>query len=288
MKKQSPRQARSKKATPRTKRRLRPALRFPLLLIALFSLAFLLSGGLMILSPRTWQGIGDFLPRPLSEPPAIEQTDARKLTPGDRLSRLIFIRRAVRARTDRENYVRLSDIPRDMQQAIVAVEDNRFYEHPGFDLQGILRATLVNLQYGQIEEGASTITQQLVKNLFLGNEQTFGRKAEELLLALDMEVNYSKEEILELYLNTIYYGSNYYGIGAASEGYFGKKPRELQLPECAMLAGVPNAPSLYSPYADFLLAKKRQIIVLDAMVRADVLDKRMAEDAKIVPLHLAH
>jgi len=288
MKKQSPRQARSKKATPRTKRRLRPALRFPLLLIALFSLAFLLSGGLMILSPRTWQGIGDFLPRPLSEPPAIEQTDARKLTPGDRLSRLIFIRRAVRARTDRENYVRLSDIPRDMQQAIIAVEDNRFYEHPGFDLQGILRATLVNLQYGQIEEGASTITQQLVKNLFLGSEQTFGRKAEELLLALDMEVNYSKEEILELYLNTIYYGSNYYGIGAASEGYFGKKPRELQLPECAMLAGVPNAPSLYSPYADFLLAKKRQIIVLDAMVRADVLDKRMAEDAKIVPLHLAH
>lgn len=288
MKKQSPRQARSKKATPRTKRRLRPALRFPLLLIALFSLAFLLSGGLMILSPRTWQGIGDFLPRPLSEPPAIEQTDARKLTPGDRLSRLIFIRRAVRARTDRENYVRLSDIPRDMQQAIIAVEDNRFYEHPGFDLQGILRATLVNLQYGQIEEGASTITQQLVKNLFLGSEQTFGRKAEELLLALDMEMNYSKEEILELYLNTIYYGSNYYGIGAASEGYFGKKPRELQLPECAMLAGVPNAPSLYSPYADFLLAKKRQIIVLDAMVRADVLDKRMAEDAKIVPLHLAH
>ena len=288
MKKQSPRQARSKKATPRTKRRLRPALRFPLLLIALFSLAFLLSGGLMILSPRTWQGIGDFLPRPLSEPPAIEQTDARKLTPGDRLSRLIFIRRAVRARTDRENYVRLSDIPRDMQQAIIAVEDNRFYEHPGFDLQGILRATLVNLQYGQIEEGASTITQQLVKNLFLGSEQTFGRKAEELLLALDMEVNYSKEEILELYLNTIYYGSNYYGIGAASEGYFGKKPRELQLPECAMLAGVPNAPSLYSPYADFLLAKKRQIIVLDAMVRADVLDKRMAEDAKIVPLRLAH
>lgn len=288
MKKQSPRQARSKKAKPRTKRRLRPALRFPLLLIALFSLAFLLSGGLMILSPRTWQGIGDFLPRPLSEPPAIEQADARKLTPGDRLSRLIFIRRAVRARTDRENYVRLSDIPRDMQQAIIAVEDNRFYEHPGFDLQGILRATLVNLQYGQIEEGASTITQQLVKNLFLGSEQTFGRKAEELLLALDMEVNYSKEEILELYLNTIYYGSNYYGIGAASEGYFGKKPRELQLPECAMLAGVPNAPSLYSPYADFLLAKKRQIIVLDAMVRADVLDKRMAEDAKIVPLHLAH
>ena len=288
MKKQSPRQARSKKAQPQTRRRLRPALRFPLLLIGIFALAFLLSGGLMILSPRTWQAIGDFLPRPVPELPAIEQTSSKPMEPTDKLSRLIFIRRAVKARTVRENYVKLSDIPKDLQQAIIAVEDNRFYEHPGFDIQGIMRATLVNLQYGQIEEGASTITQQLVKNLFLGNEQTFGRKAEELLLALDIEANYSKEEILELYLNTIYYGSNYYGIYDASEGYFGKQPRELQLPECAMLAGVPNAPSLYSPYADFLLAKKRQIVVLDAMVRAGVIEERIAEDAKIVPLRLAH
>ena len=145
----------------------------------------------------------------------------------------------------------------------------------------------MNLQYGTIEEGASTITQQLVKNLFLSHEQTMGRKAEELLLALDIEANYSKDEILELYLNTIYYGSNFYGIGQASQGYFGKKPKDLQLPESAMLAGVPNAPSVYSPYVDFMMAKKRQIVVLDAMVRAGYIDKTMAEDAKIKPITLA-
>ena len=97
-----------------------------------------------------------------------------------------------------------------------------------------------------------------------------------------------KDEILEMYLNTIYYGSNYYGIGAASEGYFGKRPRDLALPESAMLAGLPNAPSLYSPYVDFMMAKKRQFIVLDAMVSCGYIDKTMAEDAKIKPLYLAH
>ena len=129
---------------------------------------------------------------------------------------------------------------------------------------------------------------QLVKNLFLSREPSFGRKAEELLLALDMEMNYSKEEILELYLNTIYYGSNFYGIYDASYGYFGKPPRDLALPEAAMLAGLPNAPSLYSPYVDFMMAKKRQFVVLDAMVRAGAIDKATAEDAKIKPIYLAN
>ena len=184
--------------------------------------------------------------------------------------------------------MKLRDIPVSLQHAVVAVEDNRFYSHHGFDPQGIMRATLVNLQYGQIEEGASTITQQLVKNLFLSHEQSFGRKAEELLLALDLEANYSKDEILELYLNTIYYGSNFYGIGPAAEGYFGKRPAELQLPESAMLAGLPNAPSLYSPYVDFMMAKKRQFIVIDAMVRSGYLDEHEAESAKIKPIYLAH
>ena len=146
----------------------------------------------------------------------------------------------------------------------------------------------MNLQYGEIEEGASTITQQLVKNLFLSHEQSFGRKAEELLLSLDMEANYSKDEILELYLNTIYYGSGYYGIGAASDGFFGKAPKDLALPEAAMLAGLPNAPSVYSPYEDFLMAKKRQFVVLDAMVSAGYITQELAEDAKIKPLILAH
>ena len=206
----------------------------------------------------------------------------------NRLERVFFLKQAVNARINSANYVKLQDIPESLQQAVVAVEDRKFYNHWGFDMEGIFRASLVNLQYGQVREGASTITQQLVKNLFLSQEQTMGRKAEEFVLAMDMELNYSKDEILELYLNTIYFGSGYYGIKEASEGYFGKEPAMLALPESAMLAGIPNAPSLYSPYVDFMLAKKRQFIVLDAMTAAGYLRESVADDAKIKPIYLAH
>lgn len=206
----------------------------------------------------------------------------------NRLERVFFLKQAVNARINSANYVKLQDIPESLQQAVVAVEDRKFYNHWGFDMEGIFRASLVNLQYGQVREGASTITQQLVKNLFLSQEQTMGRKAEEFVLAMDMEMNYSKDEILELYLNTIYFGSGYYGIKEASEGYFGKEPAMLALPESAMLAGIPNAPSLYSPYVDFMLAKKRQFIVLDAMTAAGYLRESVADDAKIKPIYLAH
>lgn len=205
----------------------------------------------------------------------------------NRLKRVFFLKQAVNARINSANYVKLQDIPESLQQAVVAVEDRKFYNHWGFDMEGIFRASLVNLQYGQVREGASTITQQLVKNLFLSQEQTMGRKAEEFVLAMDMELNYSKDEILELYLNTIYFGSGYYGIKEASEGYFGKEPAMLALPESAMLAGIPNAPSLYSPYVDFMLAKKRQFIVLDAMTAAGYLRESVADDAKIKPIYLA-
>ncbi len=271
------------------KRRIyRKFFRFIFFLILIFFITFFLAGGTSFFSPRTWQHVGDFLPKLATVLPANQQADIPKeISTVDRLSRLLFLKRAVDARIDKEHFVKLRDIPEDMQNAIIAVEDNRFYSHYGFDVQGIMRATLVNLQYGEVTEGASTITQQLVKNLFLSHEQSFGRKAEELLLSLDMEINYSKSEILELYLNTIYYGSNFYGIGPAAEGYFGKKPQDLKLPEAAMLAGTPNAPSLYSPYVDFMLAKKRQFIVIDAMVRNGYLDKATAESAKIKPLYLA-
>lgn len=273
-----------------TKRKIRFRIfRFIFLLCLIFFLAFFLAGGTSVFSPRTWQHFGDFLPKLESQLPAIQQTtEPVPIGTVDRLSRIIFIRRAVASRINPDTYVKLRDIPVSLQHAVVAVEDNRFYSHHGFDPQGIMRATLVNLQYGQIEEGASTITQQLVKNLLLSHEQSFGRKAEELLLALDIEANYSKDEILELYLNTIYYGSNFYGIGPAADGYFGKRPADLQLPEAAMLAGLPNAPSLYSPYVDFMMAKKRQFIVIDAMVRSGYLDEHEAESAKIKPIYLAH
>lgn len=205
-----------------------------------------------------------------------------------RINRIIFLEREVNNSLDRDNYVSIDEMPESLTQAVVAVEDNRFYTHHGFDPEGIGRAALVNLQYGEVKEGASTITQQLVKNMFLSQEQTYGRKLEELLLAIDMELHYSKDEILEMYLNSIYFGAGFYGVKDAAKGYFDKPVEKLSLPEAAMLAGIPNAPSVYSPYVDFKLAKKRQFVVLDAMVRGGYLRENIAEDAKIKPLNFAH
>ena len=182
---------------------------------------------------------------------------------------------------EKEHYLTLDEIPRSLRQAIIAVEDSRFYTHKGFDLSSIARAAVVNFEAGKIEEGGSTITQQLVKNLFLSQEQSFSRKIEEVMLSMEMEKQFTKNEILELYLNTIYFGSSFYGVYDAAEGYFGVEPKDLTLAESAMLAGLPNAPSLYSPYVDFMLAKKRQLIVIDAMVKANILTAREAEKAKI-------
>ena len=186
------------------------------------------------------------------------------------------------------HYVTINKIPRILCQAIISVEDTRFYDHKGFDLFGIARAVLVNVEAGEIQEGASTITQQTVKNLFLTSDQTFTRKFEELVLSMNMEKDFSKDKILEIYLNFIYFGSNFYGIYDAAQGYFGKNPDELTVAECAMLAGLPNAPSLDSPYVDFHRAKKRQLIVIDAMEKFGVLSKREAESARIEEIILAH
>ena len=186
------------------------------------------------------------------------------------------------------HYTALNDMPQLLCQAVVSVEDSRFYTHRGFDVFGIARAVLVNVEAGEIQEGASTITQQTVKNLFLTSDQTFTRKAEELVLSMNMEKDFDKNKILEIYLNVIYFGSNYYGIHDAAQGYFGKEPADLTLAECAMLAGLPNAPSLYSPYVDFHLAKKRQLVVIDAMEKAGVISTREAENARIEEIILAH
>mgnify|MGYP002622425144 CR=1 FL=1 len=209
-------------------------------------------------------------------------TSKRELGFFQRWDRLNNIEKAVNEKVYKNSdYVFLSNIPKDLQKAIIAVEDARFYTHDGYDLKGITRAAVDNLEAGAIEEGGSTITQQLAKNLFLNNEQSFLRKAEELLLAGEIEKHYSKDKILEFYLNTIYFGSGYYGISAAAQGYFGKEPKELTLAESAMLAGLPNAPSLYSPYVNFKLAKKRQLKVIDAMLREKVISSTQAEDARI-------
>ena len=266
---------------------IKPLLRLCAGLVLVFFLGFFLAGGRDVLRPETVGRVTEWATESVlpTKEPARPQGDADGLT---RLKRLFYLRDAVDERMAAKRTVPSDELPDELLKAIVAVEDTRFFSHPGFDIEGIIRAALVNLQHGEIEEGASTITQQLIKNLFLSQEQTFARKAEELALALDLEMRCSKMEILTLYLNTIYFGSGYYGIYDASHGYFGKDPRDLTLPEAAMLAGLPNAPSLYSPYEDFLLAKKRQFIVLDAMVKNGMISEELAESAKIKPLYLAH
>lgn len=184
-------------------------------------------------------------------------------------------------------YVALDEIPLSLQQAVIATEDIRFYRHCGVDLEGVARAAFTNLQDGQFTEGGSTITQQLVKNLFLSQDKTISRKIEEVVLALGVEMRFSKDEILEMYLNEIYYGSGAYGVSAAADIYFGKKAKNLTLAETAMLAGLPQAPSLYSPYVNLTAAKQRQATVLDLMVRHGFISPGMAEKAKNEPLQLA-
>ena len=215
-----------------------------------------------------------------------DKIDASTLS--GKIKRLRSIKQAVNEKMlDKEHYIVLDEIPLYLRRAIIAVEDSRFYSHNGFDITGIARAAVANVEAGQIKEGGSTITQQLVKNLFLSQEQSFTRKAEELMLAVAVEKNFTKDEILELYLNTIYFGSNFYGIYDAAKGYFGIEPKDLSIAESAMLAGLPNAPSLYSPYVDFRLAKKRQLIVIDAMLKANILTPSEAERAKIDTIILA-
>jgi penicillin-binding protein 1A len=162
----------------------------------------------------------------------------------------------------------LADIPQTLSQAVIAVEDARFFEHPGLDLIGIVRAFWTNLRRGGKVEGASTITQQLARSLFLSPERTYGRKFKELILAYKMELILSKEQILDMYLNQIYFGQGAYGVAAASQTYFGKPLAELTLAESAFLAGLPKSPNNYSPYKNPDLAKKRQEHVLGRMEEA--------------------
>ncbi len=199
----------------------------------------------------------------------------------EKYDRLMNIEAAVAEKRSKiRRYVLLKDIPRNLRNAVVAVEDKRFFAHNGFDVESIARATVVNVEAGEIEEGGSTITQQLAKNLFLSQERSFTRKFEELLLAIQLERHFDKNKILEMYLNTIYFGSDFYGIHDAAKGYFDKEPKELNLAECAMLAGIPNAPSVYSPYVNFDLARQRQLIVLDAMIKAHFITRYEAEKAR--------
>lgn len=175
--------------------------------------------------------------------------------------------------------VALADIAHEVIDATLAVEDRRFYDHAGFDLKGMARAVVVNVQSMSARQGASTLTQQLARNLYLTHERTWQRKLKEAMYTAQLEMNYSKDEILGMYLNQIYYGHGSYGIEAAADMYFDKHASELSLAESAMLAGIPKGPKYYSPYMNMKNAKDRQFVILEAMQEGGSITREQAQAA---------
>jgi membrane peptidoglycan carboxypeptidase len=165
----------------------------------------------------------------------------------------------------KDSFTEYEELPQIYVQAVMAVEDKRFLRHMGVDPIAICRAVRNDILAGSFVEGGSTITQQLAKNLYFGQDKDLTRKVAEVLVAMDLERNYSKEEIFELYVNAIYFGDGYYDVASASQGYFGKEPEDMNDYECTLLAGIPNAPSVYAPTRNPELAAKRQLKVVERM-----------------------
>lgn len=166
-----------------------------------------------------------------------------------------------------ENYTKIEDLPEFYLNAVIAVEDHRFYDHGAIDIISIGRAVWTNIKSFELREGGSTITQQLAKNIYFTQEKTALRKIAEIFMAFEIEKNCDKDEILELYVNTSYFGDGYYCVKEAANGYFDKEPIDMTEYESSMLAGIPNAPSVYAPTKNPDLAKQRQNQVLDRMVK---------------------
>ncbi len=165
----------------------------------------------------------------------------------------------------KDSFTEFEELPQIYVQAVMAVEDKRFQRHLGVDPIAICRAVRNDILAGRFVEGGSTITQQLAKNMYFGQDKDLTRKVAEVFVAMELERDYSKEEIFELYVNAIYFGDGYYDVASASRGYFGKEPEEMSDYECTLLAGIPNAPSVYAPTKNPELAAKRQLKVLERM-----------------------
>ena len=170
--------------------------------------------------------------------------------------------------------IKYQNLPKNLINAVIVTEDKRFFQHHGVDFRGVLRAVYVNFKEGRIVQGGSTITQQLAKNLFLTPERSYTRKLHELILSIWLEIRFSKQQILSIYLNRVYLGSGTYGVQAASEKYFNKKVEDLNLYECAVIASLLKAPSRYNPIANKDLSKERASLVLESMTK----DKMITED----------
>ena len=205
--------------------------------------------------------------------PKLEINSANNIALYDNNKKLFF------QGTRSSNWVSLNNISDYVINSTIYTEDKNFYKHHGFDLLRILKASYVNITNRKLKQGASTITQQYAKNLFLDFDKTIKRKWDEMWYTIRMEDDYSKDEILEGYLNTINYGHGVYGIENASQFYFGKSAKILNLAEASILTGIPKAPSIYSPLIDYEAAKKRQLVVLNELLKNKIISKGELEDA---------
>ena len=185
---------------------------------------------------------------------------------------------------ERRNVVAISKVPTHLKQAILAAEDDRFYEHGGIDYIGVLRAAYSNFSAGSVQQGASTITMQVARNFFLTRDKTFTRKLNEMLLAFKIEQNLSKDKILELYINQIYLGQRSYGFSAAAQTYFGKPLEEIDIAEAAVLAGLPKAPSTYNPISNPKRAKSRQLYVLGRLHKLKLISREELSTLEAQPI----
>ena len=196
----------------------------------------------------------------------------------DEVIRKISLSEVVTKVRNDKNYIKLKDLPKDYINAIIAVEDHRYREHGAIDIIAIGRAVWTNVSHFELREGGSTITQQVAKNLFFITEKDAAtRKIAEIFAAFDLEKNYSKDDILELYVNTIYFGDGYYGIKEACNGYLDIEPSKMTLYDCTMMAGIPNAPSVYAPTVNPELTRSRQKKVISDMVEYGYLSQEQAD-----------
>ena len=178
----------------------------------------------------------------------------------------------------KENYVKLSELPKTYLDAVVSVEDHRFYKHSGIDIIAIGRAVINNIKAMDFVEGGSTITQQLAKNVYFTQKKEIKRKVAEVFMAWQIEHQYTKEEIFELYVNNIFFGDGYYTVKEACRGYFHKELDEMTDYECILLAGIPNAPSVYAPTKNPDLARQRQKQVMEKMIENEYLTQDEANE----------
>lgn len=180
-------------------------------------------------------------------------------------------------KNEKEHYTTYEELPQDYINAVIAVEDRRYFEHNGIDLISISRAVIKDIQEKELVEGGSTITQQLAKNTYFTQKKEFTRKIAEIFMAFEYEKECSKEEIFELYVNTMYFGDGYYSVYDAVHGYFDKEIDEMNFYECTLLAGIPNAPSVYSPTKNPELARQRQAQVLNKMIKYKYITQEEAD-----------